>query len=354
MNVETVMRVTALSVSTEPGCRGVPSGHLWQPHSVPSPPMVTKRARLWLARGTVIGVAVVVTVLAASTWYYSVQVEREFLRWGPDSDIDRALFGPDPSAVGVDFREVLIGGPIGDHPAWMIGGIEDAPGVADTWVVLIHGIDADRREALRVLPAIVDSGHAALVVTYRNSGEGPYDGSGRHLLGRAEWPDIRSAVEFALAEGAEAVVLYGFGAGASVAASFLEQGRMEEEVAGMVFDAPLLDASSLVDRFGDRDKVPGFIVSWARAMVTFRIGFDWAQADHITSADLLSVPVLVFHGEDDDVYPVEASRRFAEASPDLVTLVTVPGAGHGESWNVDPSGYEQALTGFLAGLLEEE
>jgi uncharacterized protein len=316
--------------------------------------MVTKRARLWLARGAVIGVVVVATVLAASTWYYSVQLEREFLRWGPDRDIDRALFGPDPSAVGLGFTEVLIGGPIGDYPAWMIGGIGNAPGAAAIWVVLIHGIDPDPREALRVLQAIAGSGHPALVVTYRNDGEGPDDGSGRHLLGRAEWPDIRSAVQFAVSEGAEAVVLYGFGAGASVAASFLEQARMEERVAGMVFDAPLLDASALVDRFGERDKVPGFIVSWARATVTFRIGFDWAQADHITSADRFGVPVLVFHGEDDDVYPVEASRRFAEASGHLVTLVTVPGAGHGESWNVDHPGYVRELRAFLAGLLEEE
>jgi hypothetical protein len=57
--------------------------------------------------------------------------------------------------------------------------------------------------------------------------------------------------------------------------------------------------------------------------------------------------VLVFHGAEDEDAPIEASRQFAEALADLASLVEVPGAGHGEAWNVDPEAYERTLSRFL-------
>ena len=50
----------------------------------------------------------------------------------------------------------------------------------------------------------------------------------------------------------------------------------------------------------------------------------------------LHVPALVVHGVDDDTVPISTSDQFRAAHPGRVAEVRVPGAGHVESWNVDP------------------
>ncbi|MEN8114810.1 MAG: alpha/beta hydrolase, partial [Actinomycetota bacterium] len=73
----------------------------------------------------------------------------------------------------------------------------------------------------------------------------------------------------------------------------------------------------------------------------------WDDLDYIDRAEGLAVPILVFHGTDDDSVPIELSRRLAETRPDLVTKVET-GAAHVLSWNVDPAAYEQHIAEFLA------
>jgi len=67
-------------------------------------------------------------------------------------------------------------------------------------------------------------------------------------------------------------------------------------------------------------------------------------------ADTFELPILLFHGTDDDVVPIQTSEEFASALPDLVTFYPVEGAGHVQAWNVDPRLYERRLREFLAGI----
>jgi pimeloyl-ACP methyl ester carboxylesterase len=63
-----------------------------------------------------------------------------------------------------------------------------------------------------------------------------------------------------------------------------------------------------------------------------------------------AVPRLIIHGENDSLNPAAVSGEFVASAPRLTRLVVVPGAGHGESWNVDPVSYEQAVAGFLGEI----
>ncbi len=58
-------------------------------------------------------------------------------------------------------------------------------------------------------------------------------------------------------------------------------------------------------------------------------------------------PILLFHGTDYDTVPFGDSKRFAEELPTRVTFYPVEGAGHVQSWNVDPPRYERRLNRFL-------
>jgi fermentation-respiration switch protein FrsA (DUF1100 family) len=77
---------------------------------------------------------------------------------------------------------------------------------------------------------------------------------------------------------------------------------------------------------------------------------EWTELDYHNRSDMLAVPVLLFHGDQDEVIPVELSDRFAEARRDRIHYHRVPGAGHVRSWNVDRERYESALREWLRDL----
>lgn len=370
--------------------------------------MITRRARLWIARGGGAALIGLFVILVASTWSYAGRIRAELVGvsaasaahdetivavddgsvtmpldeatglpglWGLEFEgghaelgdvvaagdgvvtrrilrltgtptagmpavFDRMVFVGDPSSRGVPFEEVLVPGPLGDHAAWL------GEGTDDTWVIFVHDRGADRREALRLLPAVGELGFPTLVITYRGDLGAP-PGEGGLGLGDQEWPDLQAAVEFAVSAGAADVVLVGYGVGGSIVASFMRESRLASRVSGLVLDSPLLDAAESVDRQAIADKVPGFILQWAKGVATLRYGIDWSDLDHVARADEVDVPTLIIHGEGDSRYPVAVSRRYADGAPRLVELVVVPDAGHGEAWNVDPEAYEGAVAEFL-------
>jgi len=59
------------------------------------------------------------------------------------------------------------------------------------------------------------------------------------------------------------------------------------------------------------------------------------------------VPVIFYHGEDDAFVPCDMSRKNYEVCGSRKALVTVPGAGHGLSYPVDPQRYLQTLRDFF-------
>ena len=95
--------------------------------------------------------------------------------------------------------------------------------------------------------------------------------------------------------------------------------------------------------------VPGSLTVVAMFIADLRWDVGWSDIDYVDRADeLLDIPMLVFHGVEDDRVPIEVSQRFRDQNPDLIELHEVPSAGHVTSWNVDPAAYERTLTGFLA------
>jgi pimeloyl-ACP methyl ester carboxylesterase len=255
--------------------------------------------------------------------------------------IDPFAFETDPEDVGLEFDDVVVESEIGRFPAWRIDGTDD------TWAIFVHGKGVTRREALRILPSIADTGITSLVVTYRNDADVPAAEDGRHRLGVDEWRDLEAAVAYAFEEGAQDVVLVGYSMGGAIVATFMRESDLAGRVQGLILDSPLLDAGAVIDNGAQDRGVPGFLVGWAKALAALRFGIDWNEFDHIATADALTVPILLFHGDADDTVPKRVSDAFAEARPDLVTYVEVEGAGHARVWNSDPQRYERAVAAFL-------
>jgi fermentation-respiration switch protein FrsA (DUF1100 family) len=81
-----------------------------------------------------------------------------------------------------------------------------------------------------------------------------------------------------------------------------------------------------------------------------RFGIDLEAIDYLKNVDELTTPILLFHGDADDIVPIETSETFADARPDLVKYVRVPGAGHVRAWNLNPTQYETEVREFMSSL----
>lgn len=85
-------------------------------------------------------------------------------------------------------------------------------------------------------------------------------------------------------------------------------------------------------------------VEWA---IEIRTDVDWSSLDALKHPKDFHLPILLFHGEDDQVVPIKTSEEFAKELPRWVTYYAVPKAGHTQSWNVDPDLYDRRLRRFL-------
>jgi alpha-beta hydrolase superfamily lysophospholipase len=282
---------------------------------------------------------------------------------GTDAVLDAATFDPDPSAHGLAFSEVAIAAPLGPCPAWFVPP-EDCPedgpenssadGSADTWALLVHGRGGTRREALRVLPALHALGLAALVLSYRNDPEAPASPDGHYHLGDTEWLDVEAGVEHALSSGAKRVVLVGWSMGAAIIGALLDRSALASTVAALVWDAPLLDWRATLRQQARIRRIPPALTVLTTGITHRRIGIDFDRFDLRRRPPAVRPPTLLIHSEGDTAVPVGPSRALAAVAPAMgwpMTYLEVASAEHTGEWNVDPAGYEDALTRFLRDVL---
>jgi uncharacterized protein len=260
---------------------------------------------------------------------------------GTKVGVDADVWSGDPrSALGISFRSLAFADPVGPMPAWLV------PGRGSTWVIFVHGIDGTREGGLRPLRTLHSLLLPTLLIDYRNDAGAPRSPDGHIHLGMTEWEDLDAAVRWADAHGAAKLILYGDSMGGAIVTRFMRVSPLARRVVALVLDAPVLAWASVIDYVaGNLDL--GFMGTPVRWMVGLRIGANWGALDEIAHAASFRVPILLFQGEADRLVPPADSRAFARAAPGPVTYVPVPGAGHIESWNRNPTAYDGHLRAFL-------
>jgi hypothetical protein len=262
---------------------------------------------------------------------------------GMEVALDPDVWDGDPrTALGIPFTNVAVPDPLGPMPAWLVDGR------GTTWVLFVHGIDGSRGGGLRPLRTLHRAGIPTLLISYRNDPGAPGSPDGHIHLGMTEWEDLDAAAQYAIGAGAQRLILYGDSMGGAIVTRFMHESALADRVVGLVLDAPVLDWRSVISNEAGSLHVPFMAtpVEWA---IGLRIHVDWEALDEISQAAFFRVPILLFQGLDDPLVPAAGSQAFADGVPDdRVTYVPVPGAGHIESWNVDPASYDRALEEFLA------
>ena len=79
--------------------------------------------------------------------------------------------------------------------------------------------------------------------------------------------------------------------------------------------------------------------------------FDLEETSPVEALKHCKLPVIFFHGENDDYVPCSMSRENYEACAGPRKLVTIPDAGHGLSYLVAPEYYLQQLKAFFEPYL---
>ena len=75
--------------------------------------------------------------------------------------------------------------------------------------------------------------------------------------------------------------------------------------------------------------------------------FDLEETSPVEAMKKCTLPVIFFHGDADDFVPCSMSVENFEACASRKKLVTIPGAGHGLSYAVEPKRYLQELYDFF-------
>jgi pimeloyl-ACP methyl ester carboxylesterase len=202
--------------------------------------------------------------------------------------------------------------------------------------------------------------HAPEVLGLLHLGHGDAPGTSR--LGTREVDDLcaliaqvtggRTEQEAHVGESAcssERVVLFGWslGAGISIAAAAREPRGVVRVIAEAPYRIAITPARNVLRGMGLPRGFSTRVAFWLLGL-DFGVGPSWRGFDRAALASRLRVPLLVIHGDMDDVCPVEDARAINEAAS-RGEIVEVRGAGHHSLWTT-PTMTDQFLARALAAL----
>ncbi len=241
-------------------------------------------------------------------------------------------------------QEVSIPGPLGEMPAWFV------PGTRDVWAILVHGSTGTREQGLRAFQTLADLGLPILDITYRNDEGAPSSSDGLSHLGETEWGDLEASITYALAHGAQRILLYGWSLGGTIVAVFLSRSSYGSSIAAAVLDSPILDWRATFDCLTKKNALPSFVARVTESVISRRTGITFGTPHQLNQTQS-PIPILLFHGTSDTTAPITISETFASASS-TVRYHRIPEAEHTQCWNADHEKYEAELRSFLREALE--
>lgn len=195
-------------------------------------------------------------------------------------------------------------------------------------------------------------GFNTLLVDMRAHGK-----SGGHTItfGVRERRDVLCWIDYALKRfGTETEIwLVGVSMGAATVLMASEL-NLPPNVKGIVADSPYAVPSDIIaDTCRKMHLKPQLMMPFIRLGARLFGGFGVDSASALRAVEKTNLPVLLIHGEDDDIVPCEMSQAIA-AHCSRVTLALFPNAGHGLSYMADNQRYERTVMEFIEANTSDE
>lgn len=143
------------------------------------------------------------------------------------------------------------------------------------------------------------------------------------------------------------IVLTGISMGASTV--LLAAGEeLPKQVVGVLADCGYTSARDIICKCAREMKLPPkLIYPFIRLGARLFGRFDPDSCSPVEAVRHSKIPVIFFHGETDDFVPCQMSRENFDACVSAKRLVTIPGAGHGLCYIIDPDTYLREMADFF-------
>lgn len=224
---------------------------------------------------------------------------------------------------------------------WWVPGVEGAA----AGIITVHGAGADRRDFLRHLPMLRESGHPVLLFDEREHGIS--DGTGRGIsLGIRESHDVSSAVAFAKdVKGLERVVVLGTSQGG---ASVILAAARDDRIDAVISENPFTRIEDLLGDTAMMRDVPGQLRGPIIRLALWRMGSEPRRGPIDRVAEIAPRPLFILHGRADNAIPFEHSERiYAAAAHPSAELWLPEDAGHAAIINRWPEEYAARIQSFI-------
>jgi len=250
-----------------------------------------------------------------------------------------------PNEVG-EFRTVKVPLEDGEHrDAWLF------PGNPAHWVVHVQGIRTSRDVTLRTVAAACEAGATSLTITYRGAGDGPP--AKVAMLGAREWTELRDAIAYARASGAQRVTVVAWSMGAALTLELLR--RDPTLVDDLVLMCPVSSWPATIEYGAIQAGLPRQAAGLAALIMRSRLGsmllgmpgkldirnLDW------TASGALPVRTLIIHSRGDEVVPWSTTTQLAENNRQTATLIETTSCPHGFELTVPDPEVHMKLADWL-------
>lgn len=224
-----------------------------------------------------------------------------------------------PDKVGISYEEVWL--TTQDNVklnAWLVPGNPCMP-----VVVFFHGNAANISHRVDILRYFNEIGFSTLIFDYRGFGKSHGQATSEEDL----YSDARGALDYLKSRGWSSyqMIYYGRSLGAAVA---LQMG-LEFPPSVVVLEAPFTSMSE---------------IAWHTAPITYALIGWWAihaRFDNINKIGKLSIPVIIFQGDKDNIVPVEMAQRLYQRANEPKALYLIPGGGHSDLYQVGGDNYRK-------------
>lgn len=240
--------------------------------------------------------------------------------------LSRLIFYPDsqligtPADLGLEYRDVVLEIPgNGRTHGWLI------PGSSDKTMLWFHGNAGNishRLHNIRLLHDLVGVG--VFIIDYGGFGRSDGDPSEERM-----YADARAALSYlrSIGVGAEKTVYFGRSLGSAVALDL----ALESPPAKLILETPFLSIRAMA----------GTLLPTALAHVVPQ------RFDNLAKIGKLRCPVLIIHGDRDEIVPFRQGRALFDAAPPPKYFHEIRGAGHNDTYIVGGESYFAAIREFV-------
>ncbi len=183
-----------------------------------------------------------------------------------------------------------------------------------SYIIICHPLTSNSLDMALYAYHFYDLGFNVLLPDSRGYGDSEYN---KITFGYSEKNDILDWVNGIVKKDAKAkIFLFGIGMGGSTVLMASEL-KLPENVKGIISDSAYSDVKALFkENIKEFYPVPSFpAVEIASLYVKATQGWSFADADVVESVGKSQVPILIIHGGEDSIVPVDQSNDLYEACP---------------------------------------